>query len=151
MIGVLRFILGIALVSQIVHLESRPSNGVPPRWVGIAALPWLTRAKGVQFVSVVAGLAWLAMELQAGDSWLRLSAIGARRHNEEFFHFASAGFFVGTALLAAGLALRWTSFESFAGLHEKIGLGLLCWALYARGFTWSGEMWRYHGMVPARW
>ena len=151
MVGAVLFLLGIALVSQIFHLESRPSHGVLLWWLGIAAVPWLTRAKGAQFVSVIAGLTWLAMELQAADSWVRLSATGERWYAEEFFHFASAGGLVGVALLTAGLALRRTSFSLFAGLHEKLGLGLVCWALYALGFTWSGDMWRHHAMVPARW
>ena len=58
------FLLGIALVSQIFHINSRPANGVLLWWVGIVALPWLTRAKGMQMVSVVAGLTLLPYRRQ---------------------------------------------------------------------------------------
>lgn len=151
MVGAVFFLLGIALVSQIFHLNSRLPNGVLLWWLGIVAVPWLTRAKGAQFVSVVAFLTWLGMEFQAADSWLRLIATPGRWYGNEFFVFASTAFMAGGALLFLGLALRGTRHEAFAGLHEKLGLGLSCWALFSLGFTWSGSAWRNHPMTTARW
>ena len=44
---------GIALVSQIYHLNDRPSNGVLIWWMGIASLPYLLRSFSIQMVSVI--------------------------------------------------------------------------------------------------
>src|SRR5688572_26037334 len=46
MAGAVLFLLGIALVSQIFHIDSRPANGVLLWWAGIVALPWLLHARG---------------------------------------------------------------------------------------------------------
>ncbi|MCX6950918.1 MAG: DUF2157 domain-containing protein [Verrucomicrobia bacterium] len=151
MIGAVMFLLGIALVSQVFHLDSRPANGVLLWWAGIAALPWLVRAKGAQFVSVAAGLTWLGMELAARDSWLRLAVDSGRWYNDSFYLFAAMGFLVGTALLFFGTGLRTGRHADFAGLHEKLGLGLMCWALYALGFTWSVDHWSRHAVEAGRW
>ncbi len=150
MAGAVCFLLGIALVSQIFHIDSRPSNGVLLWWAGIVALPWLTQAKGAQFVSVVAGVTWLTMELAARDSWLRLAQNPDRWHNEEYL-LASAGFLVGTALLFFGIGLRDGRHAIFAGLHEKLGLLGVCVALYALGFGWSAHQWRYEAIEAVRW
>lgn len=151
MVGAVVFLLGIALVSQIFHIDSRPANGVLLWWVGIAALPWITRAKGAQFTSVAAGLAWLAMELDANDSWLRLAGDPGRWYGDRYFLFAAGGFLVGTALLFFGNGLRRAIHAEFAGLHEKIGLGLMCWGLYALGFTWAVRGGSHHALQEARW
>ncbi|MBI5769967.1 MAG: DUF2157 domain-containing protein [Verrucomicrobia bacterium] len=150
MAGAVFFLLGIALVSQIFHLNSRPANGVLLWWAGVAGLPWLTRAKGMQFVSLVAGLTWLTMELHASDSWLRLVGDRPGWWNAELMLFAATGFLVGLTLLNAGLGLRVGTHAYFAGLHEKVGLLLANWALYVLGFTWSVHHWSTHAMAPAR-
>ncbi len=65
---------GIALVSQIYHLNARPPNGV---WLWAAlVLPaaWLLARRataGVLFVAVVTGL---TMELGSDDSWIRAAS-----------------------------------------------------------------------------
>lgn len=151
MVGAALFLLGIALVSQIFHIDSRPANGVLLWWAGIAALPWITRAKGAQFVSVTAGLTWIGMELAAPDSWLRLVAEAGRWYGDSYFLFAAVGFLVGTALLYFGAGLRGGRHEDFSGLHEKLGLGLMCWGLYALGFTWTVRHWTPHAMHAGRW
>ena len=150
MAGAVFFLLGIALVSQIFHIDSRPANGVLLWWAGIAALPWLTRAKGAQFVSVVAGLTWLAMELNANDSWLRLFTDRGNWYDAQFPNFAAAAFLVGAAVFGFGLGLRGGTHEYFAGLHEKIGLLLANWSLYVLGFSWSTHRWTTHTMHAAR-
>lgn len=104
------FMLGIALVSQIFHIDSRPANGVLLWWTGIVALPWLTRAKGMQFVSVVAGLTWFGFELASRDSWIALYGDDA---SNEGYLFAAAGTPVGLAVLLFGLGLRNGKHEFF--------------------------------------
>ncbi|MES2693193.1 MAG: DUF2157 domain-containing protein [Verrucomicrobiota bacterium] len=135
MVGAVCFLLGIALVSQIFHIDSRPANGVLLWWVGIAAVPWLTKARGAQFVSTMAGLIWLTMELNSQDSWLRLTT-GLRWYNEAY-PMAAAAFWVGVILLGLGLGLRGARGSVFAGLHEDLGLLYASGGLYALGFTWS--------------
>jgi uncharacterized membrane protein len=149
--GAVFFLLGIALVSQIFHLNSRPANGVFLWWAGIAVLPWLTRAKGMQFVSLVAGLTWLGMEMSAGDSWLRLVGERSAWYEAAFNLYAAASVLIGTALLAFGLGLRSGHHDYFAGLHEKVGLLLANWGLYVIGFTWSVHHWTTRTMHAARW
>lgn len=151
MVGAVLFLLGIALVSQIFHIDSRPANGVLLWWVGIVSVPWLMRAKGAQLVSVAAVLIWLGLEFDARDSWLRLSPELDRWYNNDFYLFAAAGFLVGAALVNFGTALRAGRHADFAGLHEKLGLGLMGWALYALGFTWSVHHWSRHVIHAARW
>ena len=148
MFGAVFFLLGIALVSQIFHIDSRPSNGVLLWWAGIVVLPWLTRAKGMQFVSLCAGLTWFGMELAARDSWVRLAAAGI---GNDGFLFAAVGLLVGLAVLLFGLGLWHGRYAYFAGLHEKSGLLLVCWTLYILGFTWSVESWHTLWMSAALW
>jgi hypothetical protein len=132
------FMLGIALVSQIYHLDSRPANGVLLWWAGIAVLPWLMRAKGMQFLSVVAGLTWYGMELASVDSWIHLSPVVS---DNDAYQYTAIGLLLGLALFLFGLGLRHGRHDYFAGVHEKLGLLLVCWMLYVLGFTWSVERW----------
>lgn len=150
MVGAVCFMLGIALVSQIYHINSRPANGVLLWWIGIAAAPWLTRARGAQFVSIVAGLTWLTMETHTRDSWLQLR-IGDERWFDDDYMLAAAGVLAGGALTLFGLGLRSGRREHFAGLHEKVGLIVASASLYVLGFTWSVDNWSPHAMHAARW
>ncbi|HYD85407.1 MAG TPA: DUF2157 domain-containing protein, partial [Opitutus sp.] len=138
MIGCVLFLLGIALVSQIFHLNSRPASGVLLWWLGIAALPWIVRVKSAQCVSVVALLVWLAMELAAKDSWLRLSAAETWNSGELY---AVAFFLLGSSLLFTGVALRRCAHAEFAGIHEKLGLLVANGALFALTFSWNKHLW----------
>ena len=139
-VGAMFFLLGIALVSQIFHIDSRPPNGVLLWWVGIVALPWLTRSKLMQLVSVLAGTTWFATELSARDSWLRLLENQVRWDGRsEFQLMAGAVFLVGVTLTLFGFGLRRGRHEQFAALHEKLGLILSCWSLYVLGFSWSAH------------
>ncbi len=146
MVAAVCFLLGIALVSQIFHIDSRPANGVLLWWAGIVVLPWLTRAKGMQAVSVVAGLTWYGMELASDDSWIHLSPVLS---DNDAYQYAGIGLLLGLALFLFGLGLRHGRHEYFAGLHEKFGLMLVCWMLYILGFTWSTEHWHMVRMDAA--
>lgn len=134
MMGQLFFLCGIALVSQIFHLNSRPASGVLLWWLGIAAMPWLTRAKGAQFISIVAGLAWFGMEMATPGSWI---AVGREQAWGEFDQIViqAVFFLLGLALWMAGLGLRGMRWADFAGMHEKCGLLLACGSLYILGFV----------------
>ncbi len=150
MVGAVCFLLGIALVSQVFHIDSRPANGVLLWWAGIAVLPWLTRAKGVQFVSLVAGLVWIGMEFHANDSWLRLAMPNSPWLDESRL-FMGAEFLLGLVVLCAGVGMRTGWAEAFAGLHEKFGLVIMTAALYAQGFAWAKGSHHQTTLTAARW
>lgn len=145
MVGCVLFLLGIALISQIFHLNSRPANGVLLWWLGIAALPWMVRVKSAQCISVAALLTWVGMELAAPDSWFRL----ADDWDSGELHFV-AFFLVGSALLFTGLALRRGAHADFAGIHEKLGLIVANGALFAMTFGWSNHLWNANSSANAR-
>ncbi len=139
------FLAGIALVSQIFHLDSRPSAGVLVWWLGIAAIPWLVRSKGTQVLSVIAGLLWFVLEVTHPGSWLTM---GEGSHmNHRFWALVALLAPLGCALWLVGLRLRDTAFDDFSGLHEKFGALLVCTALYALGFV--RHDWSWHDL-PAR-
>lgn len=148
MVGAVLFLLGIALVSQIFHIDSRPANGVLLWWVGIAAVPWLTQARGAQLVSTTAGLIWLGMELGSRDSWLRLETTNG--WDNYGYGMAAAAFLQGVFLLMLGLGLRKGRWAIFSGMHETLGLLFACGALYSLGFTWADRYWHHQVMQGSR-
>lgn len=150
MVAAVSFFLGIVLVSQIFHLDSRPPNGVLLWWAGIVALPWIARARGAQFVSLMAGLTWLGMEFDATDSWIRLARDRGWLFDEGYL-LAAAAVLAGLALTLAGFALRTGERRDFAGLHEKIGLLIACVGLYFLGFAWEGPGSWVHEPPQTRW
>jgi uncharacterized membrane protein len=127
MVGSLLFLVGIALVSQIFHLNARPASGLFAWWLGIVLVPWLTQSKGAQFVSLVAFLVWFGAEAGTMGSWIHVD-------DRSGTQWLSVYFLLGLAALFFGLALRGTRWESFAAMHEKWGLFILCGALYWLGF-----------------
>ncbi len=133
-LGGVLFLLGIALVSQIFHLNSSPADGLLGWWLGIAILPWLLRTPGLQFLSVSAGVSWLAVEMQSAGSWWRLSQ--SNRWDDGELSLL-AFMLVGAALFVGGLVLRRSRWPEFAGLHEKVGLLLQCAMLYGVSWQWS--------------
>lgn len=149
MVASVLFLLGIALVSQIFHLDRRPSDGVLLWWLGIALLPWLVRARGMQGVSLAAGLIWLGLMFEENDSWLRLVAGGPHWAGSELQ--AAAFFMIGAALFFAGTALRSGTRADFAGLHEQGGLFVAGAALYALSLHWSRYVAASSDDVRARW
>jgi uncharacterized membrane protein len=151
MVGAVLFLLGIALVSQIFHIDGRPADGVLVWWAGIVALPWIARAKGAQFVSVTASLTWLAMEFESHNSWLSLAGDSGSWYDDNFYLFAAVGYIVGMSLLHFGAGLRTGRNAEFSGLHEKLGLGLMCWTLYGLGFSWSAHGSSHSAIHAARW
>ena len=150
MIGALFFLCGIALVSQIFHLNARPATGVLVWWIGIAAVPWLARAKGAQFVSIVAGLVWLGMEMQTPGSLLAVTSAGDRYSGRTALAMESVFVLLGLAVWLFGLGLRGTRWAEFAGLHEKWGIVVAAGALYLLGFGRHQSNW-YQGSFSGNW
>lgn len=145
MMGALFFLGGIALVSQIFHLNARPASGVLFWWVGIVALPWLTRAKGVQFVSIVAFLVWLGMEMTTPGSWIEVGRGATGSFGRDSVAIEAIFVLLGLALWAAGLALRGGRWAEFAGMHEKWGIVAMSGALYLLGFARHEWRWMRSG------
>ncbi|MEY4488274.1 MAG: hypothetical protein RIQ79_782 [Verrucomicrobiota bacterium] len=147
MIGAGLFMAGIALVSQVFHLNARPPSGVLVWWLGIVAVPWLVRAKGAQVVSLFAFLTWMVMEFNLRGGWLELRP--ESRFSDDEMRFFAIMAALGMAVWLAGLALRGTKHEDFAGLHEKWGALIVCAGLYSLGFL--KHAWKWHGgEVPVR-
>jgi hypothetical protein len=147
MIGGILFLCGIALVSQVFHLNSRPASGVMLWWFGIAAVPWLVRAKGAQFLSMAALLIWLGMEMGSPDSWISMSR-GGRDFGEGAFGIAAVFYLLGLALWCGGIALRETRWSDFSGMHEKWGLFVASGALFQLGFVRHHWEFRRGGSAP---
>jgi hypothetical protein len=141
MVGCLLFLAGIALVSQIFHLNSRPASGLLIWWLGIVALPWLTRSKGAQMVSLAACLLWTGYEMATPGSPIALDM-------DEHAGFLPFYFALGLAIWLFGMALRGSRFDDFAAMHETWGFllagGALYWLGFFRhiGFSGSGGPWR---------
>jgi uncharacterized membrane protein len=140
MLGAGLFMAGIALVSQVFHLNSRPPSGGLVWWLGIVAVPWLVRAKGAQVVSLFAFLTWMVMEFTTRGGWLELRP-DTRFFDDEMRLFAIMTA-LGLAVWLAGLALRGTRHDEFAGLHEKWGALIVCSGLYSLGFLKHAWEWR---------
>lgn len=134
MVGGILFLCGIALVSQIFHLNSRPAAGVFVWWLGIVAVPWLMKAKGAQFLSLAALLVWLGMEMNTAGSWIEVGA-RLRSGTHDWPFFAAVYVPLGLALWCSGLAMRGTRWEEFSGLQEKWGIVVTGAALYWLGFV----------------
>lgn len=132
MVGCILFLAGIALVSQIFHLDGRPASALLIWWLGIVLLPYLTLSRGAQFVSLVALLSWLGTELYADGSPVRIVADMDNDHAWITGFAFAAG--VGLAIFLRGLSLRRGGFDLFAGMYEKWGLLILHGAVYMLGF-----------------
>lgn len=122
------FIAGVALVSQIYHLDARPAGYALCAWLGLATVPWLTGSRTAQALSVATALTWLVLEATTRTGWLRLAP------RQEFWGLAALAVPVGFALWGFGLSLRATAQARFAALHEMAGIVLSCGGLYVLGF-----------------
>ena len=142
MLGAGLFMAGIALVSQIFHLNSRPASGVFAWWLGIVMVPWLVKSKGAQAVSLFAFLVWLGMEFSVQGGWLGLLSAG--RSFRDGIPLVAIMTLLGLAVWLGGLALRGTRHELFASLHEKWGALIVCAGLYVLGFL--RHIWRWNGL-----
>jgi len=133
------FLAGIALVSQIYHLNARPAGYVFVGWLGIVAVPWIVRSRTAQVLSLATGLFWFCLETTTAGSWLALG--NDLRSGRELWLLMALGVPLSFAVWLSGLGLRGTSFRDFASWHEHAGAMLACFSLYVLGFVRHG--WRY--------
>jgi uncharacterized membrane protein len=133
MAGGALFLCGIALVSQIYHLNDRPANAALIWWVAIAAVPWLARSKPALLLSVLAGLIWIGMEVTTEGSPLALY------RNEHWWRdengMIALYVLLGLGLFSAGLAMRRSRWKELAGAVELPGLLTLHGALFFLSFA----------------
>jgi hypothetical protein len=139
MVGAVLFLLAIALVSQVFHLDARPANGLLVWLVGIAAVPWLTRSMAAQFVVLGGLLVWAAFELNtAGTPW-------SVRGGGSVVHTPAALAILGAAVVASGFGLHRAGWGAFGRVHEFWGLlflnAVLFWLTFGRHFGLAGANW----------
>ena len=133
--GSLLFLGNIALVGQIYHLVSRPPNVFLLWWAGIAALPWLLRAKAQHLLALLAFGLWFGIEVNQNDSPIRL------RDECQVLAYS----LMGLVYVGFGYVLRRSAFPSFAKVTER--LGLLALLTFAFPLTWQGFLDDYHHAV----
>ena len=122
----LLFLAGIGLISQIYHLDERPSNGILLWWIGIAAMPWLAQSNTLQRLSTASFIAWLGMESAATDSWVYLG--------NPLWPYAGVAILLGGALFFAG---QWPQVRPLiwsGKVVEALGLFLFAGGAYLLGF-----------------
>ena len=135
-IGCALFISGIALVSQIYHLDGRAGDAVLLWIAGIAAVPLLTRTRGPFFVLLLAIYIWFSIEAAARDGRLALGS-GISGGSEHALPFV---------LLSVALALYWTAafwpaaWRNFATMQQAWSVTIVCATVYAAGFLHHGRM-----------
>lgn len=144
MAGCVMFPLGIALVSQIFHLDGRPGDAVLVWIAGIVAIPFLTRTRGTFFVLLLAGYAWLCIEATAPDGRLVLEAGSPR----------SGPLSLGVVMLCGSLVLYWAAslwreaWREFAEMQQAWPLMVICATVYAAGFAHKNA-WGSHDALLA--
>lgn len=136
LIGAGLWLANIALIGQIYHLSSRPSNAFLLWFVGIAALPWLLRAKGLFVLMLIALGIWLGVEVNEVDGWF-----GPPWGEAQLVLYSLCGL----VLVGWGGTLRASRWDDFAAPAQKFGLlGLLlaayplCWKEFTHG-RWVGS------------
>lgn len=153
MVGAALFLCGIALVSQIFHLNARPPNGVLLWLAGIVPLAYMLRSGPVLFVGLLGAITWIGMETGSSDSLLFLGGrqrgfdpLGALFGN----WVALMGLTTATgAALVGGGALHRDGLGKFERVFDLLGILLFGGGLYALTFlrhdyvpkeTWRDEM-----------
>lgn len=135
-IGCALFISGIALVSQIYHLDGRAGDAVLFWIAGMAAVPLLTRTRGPFFVLLLATYLWFAIEATARDGRLTLGS-GLHGRPEYSLPFV---------LLCVALTLYWAAgfwpaaWRKFAATQQTWAVTIVCATVYAAGFLHHGRM-----------
>ena len=126
LIGAGLFLANIALIGQIYHLSSRPPNAILLWWGGIAALPWLLRAKSLHILSLLSLSLWFGLEINQRDSVLFFGHDAG-----QLTLFA----LLGLVYLGASYPLRQTRYADFAPSMER--LGLLGFQVCSFPLTWE--------------
>ena len=136
LVGAGLWLANIALIGQIYHLSSRPSNAFLLWFAGIAALPWILRAKGLFILTLAAFGIWLGVEVNQTDS-----LFGPHWDEPQLALYGLCGL----AVLGWGGVMRGSRWDDFAEPAERAGLITLmiasyplCWnGFYHRRFDWT--------------
>ncbi len=136
LVGAGLWLANIALIGQIYHLSSRPSNAFLLWLAGIAALPWILRAKGLFILTLAAFGIWLGVEVNQNDS-----LFGPHWDESQLVLYGLCGL----AVLGWGGVMRGSRWDDFAEPAERTGLITLmiasyplCWnEFYHRSFDWT--------------
>ena len=136
LVGAGLWLANIALIGQIYHLSSRPSNAFLLWLAGIAALPWILRSKGLFILTLAVLGIWLGVAVNETDGWF-----GPHWDEAQLVVYGLCGL----AVLGWGGVLRGSRWDDFAGPAEKTGLLALlgaayplCWdEFYHRRFDWN--------------
>lgn len=113
------FLANLALVGQIYHLSSRTPDVWWTWWVGIVALPWITRGRTLNLMAIVAFAIALGTECWAADGWFHRMAWGFR--GELGLSMLSL---LGLSLYGIGMLGRDSRWSAMAGDTERLGFAL---------------------------
>jgi uncharacterized membrane protein len=144
LLGAALFLGNIALLGQVYHLSSRMPNAFLLWWMGIALLPWVLRSKVLHVLSLIAFSIWFGAELNERAGLFYFG------HEGQILLYA----LLGMCFVGFGLLLRGTSFDSFSGITEKLGLlGLLtftyplAWRVFAEELSGRDPSWPLYVML----
>lgn len=113
LVAALLWLGNIALIGQVYHLSSRPSNAILLWLAGIAGLPWFLYLRSLHIVTLVGAVAWIGTVANERDGWFG----GAWQELQ-----VSLYGLCGMALLGFGYCLRGTRWGLFAASTEKTGM-----------------------------
>jgi uncharacterized membrane protein len=126
LVGAGLWLANIALIGQIYHLSSRPSNAFLLWLAGIAATPWILRSKALFVLMLGAFGIWLSVDMNNPG--------GIFGSNWEEAQVVVYGL-CGLAVLGWGGMMRGSRWEEFASVAEKTGL--LALMIFAYPLCWS--------------
>jgi uncharacterized membrane protein len=122
LLGGLLFLSGIALVSQIYQLNSRPDVGLLFWWAGTLALPLVTGSKPLYFGVLLGGVIWFGMTLVEPASVLFLGPDGLKGDGTRLM---GGQLLAGTFLMGTGAYMERGRFRDLAGITFHSGLLLV--------------------------
>jgi uncharacterized membrane protein len=133
LLGGLLFLSGIALVSQIYQLDSRPDRGLLFWWVATLALPLVTGSKPLYLGVLLGALIWLGMTLAEPSSVFYLESDGLRGDGTRLM---GAQLLAGSFLTGVGAYMGGGRLRDLAGLTFNSGLLLVHLVLFL--FAYAG-------------
>jgi uncharacterized membrane protein len=127
LLGGLLFLSGIALVSQIYQLNSRPDLGLLFWWAGTLVLSLATGSKPLYFGVLLGGVIWFGMALVEPASILFLGPDGL---NNDGTRLMGAQLLAGTFLMGTGAFMERGRLRDLAGITFHSGLLLVHLVLF---------------------
>jgi uncharacterized membrane protein len=128
-LGCVLFLAGVFLVGDLYYASFPFHRALMISWIGIAAVPWLTRSSAAQFVSLLVLVVWMGSEFTN-----RGGLLGCPNGVYDFTPAALLAL-LGLAVFFTGIALRSTKWEFFADLHENGGLAVFIVLFYYLGYA----------------